>query len=135
MTDDCEEIEFSDAYRDADKIRAARSVKRWLGYREMKGRGCEFCLHMVRVSYLYLTEVQCEMPQKTELKPKSHMRFCRFKQCPYHELDNLVDYLKEYDSPMAKGGQTIVTLLKSLGLSTQRKPRKPAAPSAGKTNS
>lgn len=124
----CIELDFIGDGRDPRKVLDARAAKRWLGYREIKGRGCEFCLHMVRVGYLYLTEVACPMPKKSELKPNSQMRFCRHKSCPYRELDGLTDYLKEYDAKIMKGEPTIGSLLKNLGLVEPRRPKPCAAP-------
>ena len=119
---DCEEMDFYPARLDLEKIKRAQMARRWIGAKEMKRRGCEFCLHMIHVGHLYISYVNAAGFSTREIKPNSRIHFCAFKTCPFRELDGIEkDYIKEYDSKLAKGLDTAMKCLRNMGVKDKRK--------------
>ena len=130
---DCEEMDFYPRRLDVEKINRAKTARRWLGAKEMKRRGCEFCLHMIHVGHLYIGYVDAAGFSTREIKPNSRIHFCAFKTCPFHELDGIEkDYIKEYDRKVAKGLDTAMKCLRNMGIKERRKGSKQSK--EGKTN-
>lgn len=68
-----------------------------LDKKEMKQRGCIHCTEMKRKKYKSCVE---------------NFNFCKYSQCPFHELDGYKDYRDYLDSEESK----IPNLEKLLGL-------------------
>lgn len=119
---DCEEMDFYPARLDLEKIKRAQTARRWLGMKEMKRRGCEFCLHMIHVGHLYIGYVNAAGFEARNIKPNSRIHFCPFASCPFKELDGIKkDYIQEYDSKVAKGLDTAIKCLRYIGIKERRK--------------
>lgn len=104
------------------KIERARAAVRHLGNSTTKRRGCEYCLNLITVTREYLRFVAAENYQPGDVAKSARIRFCRFKKCPFPELDEVKkDYLKEWDSKVA--GRINMSKLLGSGLASRSNPR------------
>ena len=125
---DCEEMDFYPARLDLEKIKRAQMARRWIGAKEMKRRGCEFCLHIIHVGHLYVGYVNAAGFSARDIKPNARICFCQFATCPFHELDGIKkDYIQEYDSRVAKGLDSAMKCLRNMGIKERRKGSKAKA--------
>ena len=114
------------------RIARARAAVRHLGTSTTKRRGCEFCLNLIVVTREYLRFVAAENYQPGDVAKSARIRFCRFKRCPFPELDEVKkDYLKEWDAKVAER----INMSKLLGSAlASRSNLKPKQAKEGKIN-
>ena len=118
---DCEEMDLYPRRLDVEKIKRAQTARRWLGMKEMKRRGCEFRLHRLNIGRDYIAFADKANYLPKDLKPNARICFCQFVTCPFHELDAIKkDYIKEYDSKIAKRLDTMTKCLRNMGIKERR---------------
>jgi len=88
-----------------------KTAKRLLTAKEIRKRGCWLCLN-----YSKGKRTDLEEKLEKELKKNERTGYCKFNYCPYHELDKISDYMREYDQPIAEGQERALRMLFSGGL-------------------
>jgi len=78
---------------------------RRLERKTINARGCIYCKNRV-----IARRTDLDKAGRYNILPENkseRILFCKFEECPFHQLDGLKNYLTEYDEPMARNFKLI----------------------------
>ena len=68
---------------------------------EQRQRGCHYCADRLKAT---------RVPREAgSAKRYEHLMICAHDTCPYHVLDNIEFYLRDYDEPMSRNLRSIMS--------------------------
>ena len=67
---------------------------------EQRQRGCHWCADRLKLA---------KVPRPDGAKKYKHLLACAHDACPFHQLDNIEFYLRDYDAPMSRNLRSIMS--------------------------